>query len=239
MIPKTIHYVWLGEKEKPNFVNACILTWKEHMPDCQIIEWNETNLDLDKLAQENKFFCECRKRKLWAYMADYLRLKILYEQGGIYFDTDIQVLKNFEQLFEQSYLLGMETKEEVSSAVIGCEKGNEVIKKMLDFYQQGIWDEHIYVITYIMTEAIKKYEKETNKKIIVYPKKYFSPIQYQEKFTGECITDDTYTVHWFTNTWSDKREIHTFLEIKHIKNPIKRRILYFKKVVGYYCRKFK
>lgn len=239
MIPKVIHYIWLGGTKKPNLVNICIKSWKEKLPDYEIIEWNEKNLDIDKIARENKFFAECRKRKLWAYMADYLRLKILYENGGIYFDTDVEVEKNLDDLLNQPYIIGFENKNEVSSAVIGCEKENELIKKIWDFYQERIWNEHIYVITHIMTKVIKEIEKQSKQNIKIYSKDYFSPIEYQECYSDSCLTENTYTIHWFNASWNDKKEIHTFLEIKHIRNPIKKKILIIKKTLGYYYRKLK
>ena len=79
MIPKKINYIWLGGKPKSNFTNICLETWREHLDNYEIVEWNENNLDLDRLCQNNKFLAECRKRKLWAFMADYLRLYVLYK----------------------------------------------------------------------------------------------------------------------------------------------------------------
>ena len=233
MIPKKIHYIWVGGKPKSNLTNICIRSWKEKLPDYEIIEWNENNLDIDKICKENKFFAECYKRKLWAFVADYLRLKILYENGGIYFDTDVQVLKNMDELLNQEYVIGMENSTDVSSAVIACEKECELIKKILDFYNNRIWNEHIYVINQIMTKVINEQKEE----IKIYPKSAFSPIEYEEEFNDTCIKDNTYTIHWFSASWNSKKEAYTFLEVKHIKNPIKRKLLSIKKALGYYKRK--
>ena len=234
MIPKKIHYIWLGKKEKSNLVNICIRSWREKMPEYEIIEWNEDNLDIDKICKENKFFSECRKRKLWAFMADYLRLKILYENGGIYFDTDVQALKSMDDFLNNNYVIGMENETEVSSAVIACEKNNQLIKKFLDFYNEEIWNQHIYIITQIMTKVIKQQENVT-----IYPKFTFSPIQYEERFKEDCIKSETYTIHWFNASWNENIQVHTFLEIKHIKNPILRNLKKLKKTMKYYYIKNK
>lgn len=108
MIPKVINYIWLGSGEKSKLSNICINSWYEKAHGFEIIEWNENNLDLDQIAKNNLFFAECRKRKLWAFMADYLRLKILYEHGGIYFDTDVQLLKPLDDLLDTDFFAGYE-----------------------------------------------------------------------------------------------------------------------------------
>ena len=108
MIPKKINYIWLGGKPKSNFANICLETWRERLQGYEIIEWNENNLELDRLCKENRFLLECRKRKLWAFMADYLRLYVLYNFGGIYMDVDVQVLKSFDDLLDNQMFIGYE-----------------------------------------------------------------------------------------------------------------------------------
>lgn len=234
MIPKKIHYIWLGGNPKDNLVNICIRSWKEKMPDYEIIEWNEQNLDIEQICRENKYFRECRKRKLWAFMADYLRLKILYENGGIYFDTDVQALKSMDDFLNYECVIGMENEKEVSSAVIACNKNNSLIKKMFDFYNDRIWKEPHYIITHIMSELIEEEKSPIN----IYPEYTFSPMKYDAPFDESCIHEDTYTIHWFNASWNQKKEVFTFLAIKHIKNPIKRSLMYIRKWLGYYYRKW-
>ena len=229
MIPKKIHYIWMGGAPKNNLVNICIRSWKEKMPDYEIIEWNESNINIEEICTQNKFFYECKKRKLWAFMADYLRLKILYENGGFYFDTDVQAIKNMDDFLSNDYVIGMENKNEVSSAVIGSEKNNPLIKKLLDFYTDRIWSENIYIITQIMTKVVK----EQNEEIKIYPKFYFSPIEYEEDFKESCINENTYTIHWFNNSWNKKIGVYTFLQTKHIKNPILRLLMKLKRFLNF------
>lgn len=156
MIPKIIHYIWLGSNVKPNIVNICINSWKKELPDYEIIEWNENNLNLDEIAAENRFFAECRKRKLWAYMADYLRLKILYEYGGIYFDTDVQVLKSFNSLLNERAFIGYEAENYIGTGVIASEKGSGAIKNFLEFYNDEIWNSKLFTIPQIITEICSR-----------------------------------------------------------------------------------
>ena len=232
MIPKKIHYIWLGEKSKSNFINSCIVTWKEHMPDYEIIEWNENNLDIEKLCNENRFFKECYKREMYAFMADYIRLKVLYENGGIYFDTDIQVLKSFDEFLDKKFVIGFEKENLISAGVICAEPHNSTIKKILNFYDEEIWSKPIYVIPDIITYCIQDNIDE----ICIFPREYFYPFYYDEMFSISCIKKNTYTIHWWAASWHEKKYT-VFLNTKHINNPIKRKLVYLKKIIGYYYRK--
>lgn len=230
MIPKKIHFIWLGGNKKPNAVNMCILSWHNVLSDYEIIEWNEENLKLDQLCKKNRFLRECRKRKLWAYMADYLRLHILYEEGGIYFDTDIQVLKSFNDLLHQSCFFGYEVYNYVGTGVIGCEKNNPVIKKILDFYNEDIWNSSAYTIPMIVTKVLKNVD---SKSYHIYPMAYFAPYDYDKPFTMNLITQDTRSVHWFANSWEKNINVYTFLMLKHIKNPMKKRSIIIQRYIKY------
>ena len=138
MIEKKIHYIWFGN-EKNQKVKSCIESWKKYLPEYQIIEWSERNIDIDSLKKENKFFKECYDRKLWAYVADYLRVKILYEEGGIYLDTDIEIIKDISPLLENDLFLGFENKNEINMAIVGTVVNHKIFKRMLEFYSNEIW----------------------------------------------------------------------------------------------------
>ena len=99
MIPKKIHYVWIGGP-KGNLENMCINSWREKLPDYEIVEWNEHNVDIEKEIKGKKFLEVCYKKKLWAFISDYIRIKVLYEQGGVYMDTDMQILKDISPILE-------------------------------------------------------------------------------------------------------------------------------------------
>lgn len=237
MIPKIIHYVWLGNKNKPNFVNSCILSWKEKMPEYEIIEWNENNVDIDKLRKENRFFDECYKRNMYAYMSDYIRLLKLYEYGGIYFDTDVQVIKSLDKLIvNKKLVVAKESNNMYGSAVICVEKKNPVIKEMIKFYDKKIWEEPLFTTPHIVTYSINNFDNK--KDITILDSKYFYPYYFDDYFTDKCITKNTYTIHWWSQSWTEKK-FNIFLNTKHIKNPIKRKLIYFKKMCGYYYRKIR
>lgn len=234
MIPKVIHCIWLGGKTKPNVAAICINSWKEKLPEYKIREWNETNLDLDKFASENRYFAECRKRKLWAFMSDYLRLRILYEHGGIYFDTDVQVLKSFDDLLDDTCFIGKEAKGYIGTGVIACEKNNPTIKRILDFYDEEIWNSELYTIPMIITDVLKN---SKDSEITVYPQYYFAPYDPYTGYTGKENAKSSYCIHWFNAGWADNPGVVEFLAVKHIHNPIKRNAVVLRKKIGSAVRK--
>lgn len=234
MIPKVIHYIWLGGKPKPNLANICINSWKKELPDYEIKEWNETTLCLDQIAAENLFFAECYKRKLWAYMADYLRLKILYGEGGIYFDTDIQVLKKFDPLLDNECFVGYEANNYIGTGVIACEKHSSTIKAFLDFYNDEIWNCKLFTIPQIITEVVQKHPDFN---IMIYPQYYFAPYNPYVGYHDGDIKAETYCIHWYNASWTDNFGVRNFLEVKHIHNPIYKMWVIFRKNIRYYLRK--
>lgn len=241
MIQKKINYIWLGGKPKSNFANMCLETWREHLPDYEIIEWNENNLDLDKLCDENRFLKECRNRKLWAFMADYLRLYILHYYGGIYMDVDVQVLRNFDDVLDNKMFIGYEFFSRdhddfvtEGTGIMASEPGNPIIKECLDFYDQEIWNTDAYYIPTILTIVFARHDIKDYK---IYPADYFAPYDYRKKYSHDCLTDNTHTIHWFQASWHENKNVGIFLQTKHIKNPVVKKIVQCKKIVGYYRRK--
>ncbi|WP_323067760.1 glycosyltransferase family 32 protein, partial [Limosilactobacillus reuteri] len=109
MIPKKIHFIWLGGGNFDKQSLICVNSAKRILSNYQIVIWTEKNLDLEKIANENKFLRECLKRKLWAFVSDYLRLYILYHYGGIYLDTDVQIIKPFsKEMLSKNFFAGLE-----------------------------------------------------------------------------------------------------------------------------------
>lgn len=225
MIEKKIHYIWFGS-EKNKKVKSCIESWKKYLPEYQIIEWNERNIDIASLKKENKFFKECYDRKLWAYVADYLRVKILYEEGGIYLDTDIEIIKDISPLLENDLFLGFENKNEINMAIVGTVVNHKIFQRMLEFYSNEIWRSELYVITNILTKILKEEYGENldlkKEKITIYPREYFYPYGPNEEFKEECITSNTYAIHWWGKSWIENPERY-FLKYKHL--PIYERVL--------------
>lgn len=236
MIEKKIHYVWFG-KNKPLKVLKCIDSWKKYLPDYEIIEWNEKNFDIEKEMKENRFFRECYKRKLWAFVADYVRVKVLYKYGGIYFDTDIEVLKSFDPLLDNELIIGYENENTLNLAVVGVEKSHILFKEMFQFYQKDIWKSSMFMITEISTKILKEiYGKNFNgdEKIKLYSPEYFSPYKYGEEFKKEDVTQNTYTIHWWEKSWGGDPKFY-FLKYKHLP-WWKRYRKYMNKWIKYYFK---
>lgn len=239
MIEKKIHYIWFGGS-KPEKVLKCIESWKEKLPDYEIIEWNEKNFDIEKEITKNKFFKECYQRKLWAFVADYVRVKVLYEYGGIYLDTDIEVLKSFDNLLNTEMFLGYENDNKgINLAVIGIKKNHIVMKKMIGFYEEKIWKSSLYIITGILNNVMKEIYGENfyeNSKIKIYPKEYFYPYNHDEVFKPECVKEDTYAIHWWEKSWGKNPKVY-FLKYKHMP-WYKKNIKYSCKLINFYFKKF-
>ena len=184
---KKIHYCWFGGKELPSKVKKCIATWKKMLPDYEIKEWNEKNFDINT----STFVKEAYEKKKWAFVSDYVRIYALYNEGGIYLDTDVKILKDISHITDKDMFLGYEDSGYVGTAVIGVkEKENKYIKEILDYYNKiEHFNEEImynYVNPVIITKILKKYSSKVNEQgirifdnnVYVYPRDYFFPLNY-------------------------------------------------------------
>lgn len=200
IIPKIIHYCWFGKKEKPDMVKKCIETWKTNMPDYEIKEWNEDNLDINKFLYAKQAY----KEKMWGFVGDPIRIWLLYEYGGIYLDTDIEVYKPFNEMLDKKFFIGFEQPHYFSNATIGAEKGNELLKEILDEYEkkqfikkQNWWEYETGPM--VVTDVLSKYvdrdsmEFQENDKLTVYPKKYF--------VRHEKLDEEVYCRHLMLGSW--------------------------------------
>jgi len=202
MIPKIIHYVWLGHGEKSDKIKQCIESWKRCMPDYEIKEWNEDNFDLDFSDFTRKSY-DLGK---YAYTSDVVRLYALYTEGGIYMDTDVYMYKPLYDFENEEGYTGFEDINYPVTATMGAEKGNPVIKMMLDVYKirefktYNVWTDYIKyeetstcIYSNILASLGIDRKSNTTQKIphfAVYPTSYF--------FTK----DEGYTWHSFTGSWS-------------------------------------
>lgn len=212
MIPKVIHYCWFGGKRKPRLIKDCIQSWKKHLSDYQIIEWNETNSDLS-----HPFVKEAYELKKWAFVSDYIRLKALYDFGGIYLDTDMMVLKSFDGLLENKCFFGAEDLEFISCGIIGAEKNHWFVKKSINHYNNFQISKEtnlgMNTIPRIVTEIFRKEFKNPNKfdelmsfaDLTIFPPVYFYPFPFSEsdnvKKYIEYIKSDTLAVHLWNSSW--------------------------------------
>ena len=130
MIPKKIHYCWFGNGEKTKLAKKCIASWRKYCPDYEIIEWNEGNFDVNI----NPYVKMCYEQKKYAFLTDYLRLLVVLEHGGLYFDTDVEIVKNFDDILEHDFFIGFENEDYLATCVIGSKKGNLLIQYFMSFY---------------------------------------------------------------------------------------------------------
>ena len=131
-IPKIIHYCWFGKGEMPKIAKKCIKSWKKYCPDFQIICWNEDNFDFSK----NRYMLEAYKAGKWAFVSDVVRLQVVYEFGGVYLDTDVELIKPIDDLIQTEGFMGFDEKGVIATGLgFGAEKGNKIIGEFLKDYK--------------------------------------------------------------------------------------------------------
>ncbi|PGT96253.1 MULTISPECIES: glycosyltransferase family 32 protein [Bacillus] len=212
LIPKKIHYCWFGGKEKPEIIKNCMRSWHENLPGYEIIEWNESNFDIHC----NQYIREAYYSKCFAFVSDYVRVHALYNWGGVYLDTDVEVFKSFDDLLYHDSFWGFEQENYIATSTIGAAKGNKLIKVFLDSYEEKCFikedgsyatQTNVAIITEILKEAgIKmngKYQ-ELEGRGAFYPQTYFSPYDYIN--CRNFITENTYAMHHFYKSWLSPRE---------------------------------
>lgn len=239
MIPNKVHYIWLGGGRHSQLMDVCILSWHKHLSNFEIIEWNEENLNIDKKRKECNFLDECLKRGMWAIASDYIRLKVLYEEGGIYLDTDMQILNNIQNLYDgnNDMLICEETKGTFSCGIMGFEKHHPYVRRILEFYENEIMSDNSGLVT--IPCAFNRLQKvEYIKNAIILPPEYFYPFYFNEDFTINCIKDNTYGIHWWSKNWGSKCTEYVFWNTKHLmKNKLKFRVAVVRKTIGFYYHK--
>ena len=208
MIPKKIHYCWFGGKDKPEDVRKYIASWKKYCPDYEIKEWNESNFDIN----ENEYCREAYEAKKWAFVTDYVRLKALYEEGGFYMDTDVEVVKSLEPLRVFNAVSGYESQTHIPTGTMGSCRDNEWIGMLLHDYdhrhflrKDGSYDLTTNVIS-ITKLTVEKYNlKLRGQKLIFGGNMILLPFDYlcaKDNQTGKVNkTENTYTIHHFKGSW--------------------------------------
>lgn len=213
MISKIIHYCWFGGKEKPDSVKQCIESWKQYCPDYEIKEWNESNFDI----QANDYCREAYEAKRWAFVADYARLNVLYEYGGIYMDTDVEVVRPFDPLLNRNGFLCFENDDNVSIGTFGVAKHLLLVNDFLQPYKgrhfkrdDGSFDmtTNLKIITQVLVErygiSLNGKEQVLSGDILVLPMEAFIAKSY---LTGWIMRDEnTYAIHHYSATWRDAEE---------------------------------
>lgn len=206
MIPKVIHYCWFGRNPKPQKVLGYIESWKRHCPDYEIKEWNEDNFDVNMMPYTR----EAYKMKKFAFVSDVCRMFVLANYGGIYLDTDVEIVKSFDSLLSLHSFLGKEMPFKLSTAVIGVEANAEWVKAFLATYKTKhfIWSTgklNVLENTALLTSFFNQHYPRYFEGISIFEIDYFSAKLYSTN--DYCITDNTYSVHHFSGSWLKK---HTF-----------------------------
>jgi len=222
-IPKIIHYCWFGDNLKSELMLKCIQSWKNVMPDWKFIEWNNDNIS----HIDSKFLEEAIINKKWAFASDYVRLWALYHQGGIYLDVDVEVLKSFDDFLKHDFFIGLENvtkKYSIGTATIGAKVGCEILKDLLDNYNQNLFikpdgrcdltPNPKRFVKYFL-EKFKFSPQNANNKITkvaqnayIYSTEYFSP--------QNRISKNTYAVHYFADSWEEDWCVKTLWHTKKI-----------------------
>jgi len=222
LIPKVIHYCWFGRSEKPKLVKKCIASWQKQLPDYEIKEWNEDNFDINS----NDFVRQAYENRNFAFVSDYIRACVLYSFGGIYLDTDVEVLKSFDRFLEEKMFVGFEEKQFVGTCVMGANKGHPLIRSYMEHYENSRYvqeDGSFYTDTNVvlLTEMLEKKGLLRNDEyqcvdgVGIYPRTFFSPYDY---INGENhITENSYAIHHFAKLWLPKRT--------RLKSDIKRALV--------------
>ena len=205
MIPKKIHYCWFGGNPKPKLAEKCIASWKKYCPGWEIIEWNESNFDVN----QNGYTKMCIEQKKYAFLSDYVRLKVVAEQGGVYFDTDVELLRPIDDLLEYEAFFGFETPEYVASGLgFGSTAHGAAIEAMLREYDELLsGTQGVRMCPGLNTAALEKLglvrdsSKQTVAGALILPVEYLNPY---ESSTGRLRkTKNTYSIHWYNASWMD------------------------------------
>lgn len=207
MIPKIIHYCWFGRGNKPKLAKKCIASWKRFCPDFEIKEWNEDNFDY--LAMP--FMAEAYQAKKYAFVSDVTRLIVLEKYGGVYLDTDVELMKDISPLMNDDGFVGFENNMYVNSGqAIACVPWHPVVSEMIAEYKkkhflkpdgssETVGCPHLNSDVMELFGLVRNGKEQTVAGIHVYPAEYFNP---RDSVTGRItITPNTYSIHWYGKSW--------------------------------------
>lgn len=219
MIPKVIHYIWLGGKPLPKITEKCIESWNKYCPDYEIKRWDETNLDIDKY----KFAKDAYEAKKFAFASDVFRTDILYKEGGIYLDVDVELVKPIDDLIlDVDCVMGFETSNLLNPGLfIAAQKGCDDLGSILEIYKALEFDVN-KLMDLTVCEIYTKYfqtkgliRKNSTQKVgnnMFYASEYFSPIDVISN--KKKITKNTCSIHWYNASWYTPKQ--------KMKNRVKR-----------------
>lgn len=212
MIPKIIHYCWFGKSPLPEKDKKCIESWKKYCPDYEIIEWNEDNYDVNI----NQYMKAAYKEKKWGFVPDYARFDIIFNHGGFYLDTDVELIKSLDELRHNTGYMGFEGKIWINGGIgFGAEAGNETIRALRDMYDSiSFYNEDgslnlqpsPYYITDLLTNMglIRNDSFQNVGELKIYPTEYFAAKDYE---TGVLsLTKNTISIHQYNASWQSGKK---------------------------------
>lgn len=213
MIPKTIHYCWFGRGEMPSLAKSCIASWEKFLPEYKIKQWNEDNFDLELFPYAK----EAYSQRKFAFVTDVVRLYALYTEGGVYMDTDVEVLKPLDAFLTHPAFSGFEDEKNVPTGIMGAEKGSLWAKENLDYYigrhfikDDGSMDltTNVTSITdYMVRHGLQRNNtyQEFPGLAVMYPKEFFCPLNPRTRRIEK--TENTATIHHFMGSWASKSPV--------------------------------
>ena len=228
-IPKIIHYCWFGGKPMPELVERCIASWKKHMPEWEYRLWTEDNFDI---ASAPQYVLEAYEAKKYAFVSDYVRLWALEQEGGVYLDTDVEVLRSFEPLLHDTAFIGLEESKSLlpGTCVMGCMADCQWVRDMLSIYDNARFtseDGTIDLTTNVQRMGERMIIGGLQHKrqlqylpqwgLRIYTHDYFSPITSTRVMRK---TKNTYSIHHFAGSWVDskKKGIRDWWIVREIVN---------------------
>lgn len=241
MIPRIIHYCWFGQNPKPKLAQKCLESWKRICPEYRVIEWNEDNFDISSAPT---YVQQAYSVKKWAFVADYVRLKVVYEHGGIYLDTDVEVLKSFDKLLEYSAFFGFEGTDYINTGLgFGAVRNSPVVGELMTDYEHipfflsdGSYDltpcpvrnTTVLIRNGLLCNGTKQL---LDGGTLVLPAEYFCPIDNATRILKK--TKNTISIHHFDASWqsSAQRKAHDDLARRRRNQLRKDHIIYFPKRV--------
>ena len=219
-IPKIIHYCWFGGKPKPELAEKCIKSWKKHCPDYQILEWNEDNFDV---AAAPAYVQQAYGCKRWAFVSDYVRLKALTEMGGVYMDTDVEVVKPLDPYLKHEAFAGFERFDRIQTGLLACEPQFPLFRDFLAHYdtasflkEDGSVDitTNVEVLTNLCIRRglVCNNQLQTVDGLTIYPCEVFCPVDFDTEKLKR--TRKTVTIHWFSGSWHTEEELEAMRQEK-------------------------
>lgn len=205
MIPKIIHYCWFGKKPKNRLIKKCIASWHKYCPDYKFIEWNEDNFDIYKY----KYVIQAYEKRKWAFVSDVVRLYALNHYGGVYLDTDVELVKPLDPLLQNKAFLGFEGNKWIATNIMGSEANNIILLNFFNRYMERNFylgsPSNVVILTNLLVEnynLILNGNQQNLQNMKIYPTEYFCPYDY---INGKLnTTDKTFSIHWYDMSWSDR-----------------------------------